>query len=150
MTTTTRVTSRPPPVWLMRHVVNPVMCGLLRSPLWRLVPSALVLEFSGRRTGAAYRVPVLGHEVAGRLAVFTPARWRNNFTGGAPVTVRRRGRNYACRGELITDPGIVGPALRAVLAAEVSPLRLGLTIPSGHEPADAELAAVRSLIRLDW
>ncbi|MGI8681238.1 MAG: grhN [Mycobacteriales bacterium] len=144
-----RVRSRPPPVWLMRHVVNPVMCGLLRSPLSRLVPSAVLLEFRGRRTGAAYRVPVLGHEVAGTVAVFTPACWRHNFSGGAPVTVRRRGQTHLCRGELITEPGIVGPALRAVLVAGGSPMRLGLTIPAGHEPSDAEFAAVRSMIRLD-
>lgn len=143
------VTSRPPPVWLLRHVVNPVMRRLLRSPLGRRMPSALLLEFRGRRTEAAYGVPVFGHDVEGSLTVFTDGGWRHNFTGGAPVTVHRRGRTYVCRGELITDRGIVGPALRAVLAAEASPLRLGLTIPAGHEPSDAELAAVRSMIRLD-
>ena len=149
MTTTTRVTSQTAPVWVMRHAVNPFVGALLRSPLWRVIPSGVLLEFRGRRTGAAYRVPVLGHEVAGTLSVFTPAGWRHNFTGGAPVTVRRRGRTDRCRGELVTDPGIVGPALRAVLAAEASPRRLGLKIPAGHEPSDAELAAVRSMIRLD-
>lgn len=149
MTTTTRVSSRLPPAWLMRHVANPVMCGLLRSPLWRLVPSAVLLEFRGRRTGAAYRVPVLSHEVAGTVAVFTPAGWKHNFSGGAPVIVRRRGRRHPGRGELVTEPGIVGPALRAVLVAGGSSRRLGLTIPAGYEPSDAELAAVRSMIRLD-
>lgn len=149
MTSTMRVRSRPPPVWLMRHAVNPVVGALLRSPLWRVIPSGVLLEFRGRRTGAAYRVPVLGHDVAGTLSVFTPASWRHNFSGGASVTVRRRGRTYLCRGELVTDPGIVGPALRAVLAAEASPRRLGLKVPTGHAPSDAELAAVRSMIRLD-
>jgi len=107
------------------------MCGLLRSPLGRLVPSAVLLESRGRRTGAVYRVPVLSHEVAGTVAVFTPAGWRHNSSGGAPVTVCRRGQRHPGQGELITEPGIVGPALRAVLVAGGSPMRLGLTIPAG-------------------
>jgi hypothetical protein len=108
----------------------------------------VLLEFDGRRSGKHYAVPVMSYEYKGATVVFTDARWAANFKGGAPVVVRRRGEAYAGVGEL-AERADVAAALRAVLAGLRSPRRVGLDIDTGHEPTDAELRSMRSVIRLN-
>lgn len=82
-TTTTRrpvVERVHPPDWLMR-LVNPVVRKLVQRGRGRLAERLAALEFTGRRTGKTYAVPVGCRVVDGRGAVLTDSRLRHNFAG---------------------------------------------------------------------
>jgi hypothetical protein len=140
--------SQPPPAWLVRHIANPMMRRVLPTRLGRFLPSVALLRFTGRRTGRALAVPVAMHDVDGTWFVFTDARWAANFRGGAPVTVVHRGHVLNGSGEVIGDPQQSARVLRGALARVRSPRQLSLAVDPGHTPTDAELAAVRTAIRI--
>jgi hypothetical protein len=136
----------------MLRIANPVLRALITSPVGRAIPPSLaVLEFTGRRSGRALKVVVNLHEVDGALVVFTPARWRHNFRGGAPVSVVRGGRRLHGTGTLVDDPVAVAAALHSMFASGKSPRTLGLEVPPGHDLTPDDVRAVgRTLIRLDF
>jgi hypothetical protein len=142
------VRSAHPPAWLMRSVVNPVSRALAGSPLGRRFGALTVLHFDGRRSGKRYAVPVMTYDHNGPV-VFTDASWAANFVGGAPVVVRRGGRTHSGFAGVVSDPHEAADGLRAVLAGLRSPRGLGLVIDEGHVPSDAELNAVRRMIRIE-
>jgi hypothetical protein len=144
----TGVRSVHPPRALMRHVVNPVVRGVLRSPASRWTGSLLLLEFTGRRTGRRLSVPALGHSHDGAVYVMTDAPWAANFRGGAPVVVHGRGRRTPRQGVLVEDRTEAVSALRATLA-DSGARSLGLRMTPGWEPTDDELCAARRSVRLD-
>ena len=54
------VGERSPAARFRAHVVNPVLRVLLRSPAHRLLSgSVLLLQYTGRRTGRRYGLPVM-------------------------------------------------------------------------------------------
>lgn len=146
--TRSAVRSQPPPDWLMRHVVSPLARAVVCSPFGPRTGRLSLLRFVGRRTGRSYEIPVLVHNIDGEPTVITDGTWAVNFHGGHWLTVVNQGRARASRGEFVQDPRSVGPAIRAALAQEGNARRLGLAIDAGHSPTDAELCAVRSMIRL--
>jgi hypothetical protein len=138
-----------PPVALVR-CMNPVMRALLRTPFGRAVRPFALLEFQGRRTARRMRVPVGWHEVDDGAVVFSPARWRVNFRGGAPVTVHFRGRRRQLIGVLEEDPERVAAALRALVVRRGSLRPVGVDVPAGHRVnADDVVAVDRAMIRFE-
>ena len=99
-------------------LVNPVVRGILRSPLHRLLSGSLMLvTFTGRRSGRRRTNPV-GYARDGEALIVLvgwPERksWWRNLRGGAPVTVVVRGRPLAGRAEVVT--GADDPARAAAL-----------------------------------
>lgn len=142
------VRSQPPPVWLMRHVVNPTVRALVGSPLGRRTGRLSLLRFDGRRTGRVYAVPVIVHVVDGQPTVFTDGSWAANFRGGHPLTLVTGGLVHPAYAAVVDDPRIVGATIRSAIAQQGSARRLGLAIDAGHVPTDEELCAVRCMIRL--
>ena len=137
-----------PPAALMRHVVNPVMRTLLRSPLARWTGPLVLLDVVGRRSGRRLRIPVVGHWVDGVLHVSTDGRWTANFQGGAGLHVVQRGRRWAARGVLLEDPQETVAVLRAALGTS-SPRSMGLGgVPAGHEITDEEWLRLRRVVRI--
>jgi hypothetical protein len=124
---------------MLNHFVNPIVRGLLRSPLHRLLSSALVvLSYTGRRTGRRRSLPVMYAQDGSRLIVFAAhpgeKRWWRNFQdGGAPVDVCLRGHDYHGRGAVVTDPALVDEG--RVLYTERFP-------SSGPSIADAVMVVV--------
>ena len=81
------------PLWIFK-VMNPIMKGLLRSPLHRLLSGTLMLiTYTGRKTGKQYTIPI-GYFAwgEGELMSFSSARWWTNLRGGTPVTLLLKGR----------------------------------------------------------
>ena len=149
---TAKVRLSPPSPRLMR-LVNPlVRRALTTRSLGRRIRRQGMIEFTGRRTGRILRVPVCLHHVGGDTLIFTERPWRFNFTGGAPVTVTHRGLVRRGRALLLeATPAESGSAFRAALDDGASPFELGLKVPRGYVPSDAELAEIaRSLIRVDY
>ena len=134
----------------LSRVLNPLMRGLLRSPVGRLIGRFGLLEFHGRRTGRRYLVPVGLHGAPGDLVVFTPARWRLNFSGGSPATLHHRGKSHPVRGVLVDDPSTVAERLRRQFEADTKPRDVGLRVRPGHMITATDVAAVnRAIIRIE-
>ena len=75
----------------------------------------MVLEVVGRRSGRQLRIPVLGHDVDGRVHVFTDAGWAANFHGGRRCVVVIRGRRRPATGQVLPYTETAA-ALRRVIA----------------------------------
>jgi hypothetical protein len=128
----------------MMRVANPVMLGLLRSPVGgRMRKQFMVLRFFGRRTGRRYDIPVVAHRLDGDLYALTDAPWRNNFRGGTDVEVTLDGRVTRMRGQLLDDPETVAPLYaRAInrFGVKRAQRMLGLKIRTPETPATEALA----------
>lgn len=111
--------SRPPAVvhWLFTYVVNPIIKGLLRSPLHGLVSEQLLLlTFTGRKSGRQFTTPVgYNQEDENTLKLFTDSPWWKNLRDGAPVTVRLKGEQRQGQAEATNDPETVARAIRTDL-----------------------------------
>ncbi|MCG7578761.1 hypothetical protein [Mycolicibacterium sp. OfavD-34-C] len=95
-----------PPEALLK-VANPVLRRVLRTPLGRPLGEFMLVEFTGRKTGRRYSVPVSAHQLDGDLYAVLEANWKYNFRGGGDAVVHHRGNRTAMRGELITEPAAV-------------------------------------------
>jgi len=74
-------------------IVNSAMKFVLRSPMHGMVSqSILLITFTGRKSGKTYSTPVSYSQHDGEVYVFTHSNWWKNLRGGAPVTLRIRGR----------------------------------------------------------
>ena len=144
--TASAVASKTPPAGLMRHVVNPLVRHVLLRAARRRTGRLVVLEVVGRRSGRQLRIPVLGHDVDGRMHVFTDAGWAANFRGGRRCVVVVRGRRRLATGEVLPDTEAAA-ALRQVIARGDERL-LGLRIAADADPTDEELIGARTAIRI--
>jgi F420H(2)-dependent quinone reductase len=149
MTGTLSTVSRKIPPQRLITLVNPLVRGLLASPLHSAVDSALItLHVTGRRTGRRYAIPVGYAELDGHLLVVTEHQWRANLRGGRDVGVTRRGRLESMHAELDESPASVASTLHMI--ADRSGWRAarrltGLETPGGKPPTRAELEeAVRT------
>ena len=98
--------SHPPDAFL--RVVNPIMKLLLRTPFAGAARNQLmVVNFTGRKSGRAYSIPLSAHLIDGTLYAMAAATWKNNFRDGAPAQVLHNGKTTTMRGELITDKALV-------------------------------------------
>jgi hypothetical protein len=119
----------PPMPKAFYHVVNPVMKGLLRSPLHGLLSKSLMLLiYEGRKSRKRYIIPVGYVERDGRLYVFTHSAWYKNFIGGAPVALRLRGELVRGTTTVVDDPQIIRGVAQQVIAdrGEAMADRMGL------------------------
>ncbi|MEY2582153.1 MAG: hypothetical protein QOE09_2002 [Ilumatobacteraceae bacterium] len=138
-----------PPAIVVR-VLNPLMRALLGSRLARRMKNVAMIEFSGRRSGRQFRIPVGWHHTDGMALVVTPASWRTNFAGGRSAKVHHGGHVQPMIGTLVTDAAEVAQAVQAVLDAGTPPRQLGLRVPSGHRVLPSEISNVnRALIRFE-
>lgn len=140
--TGTTVSRRLPPQRLIT-LMNPLVRGLLASPLHGIVdPALLTLHVTGRRTGRRYDIPVGYVEIDGRLLVVTQHRWRLNLRGGGDVEVTRHGSRRDMRAELDEDAASVARTLRGMtdrIGWRATRRETGLQTPDGHTPTLAEL-----------
>lgn len=76
-------------------IVNHAMKLVLRSPVHGMISkSILLITFTGRKSGKSYTTPVSYSQQDDQVYIFTHATWWKNLVGGAPVTLRIRGRQY--------------------------------------------------------
>ena len=123
----------PPLPKAVYKVVNPALKLLLSSPFHRLISGSLmVLAFRGRKTGRRYTLPVGYLQNGDRLLVFTHSRWWKNLRGGAPVTVRLRGRTLEGVATPIDDPQAIASATQQLVARHGSAMarRMGIIAAS--------------------
>ena len=98
--------SHPPEAFL--RVVNPIMKLLLRTPFAGPARNQLmVVNFTGRKSGRHYSIPLSAHRIDNNLYAVTSAPWKMNFRDGATAEVLVGGKTTTMRGELIRDPAVV-------------------------------------------
>lgn len=111
------------------RVVNVPMRAILGMRFATPLSKRLMLVFfTGRRTGRAYRQPV--SYVRDGAVLLTPGggNWKLNLADGKPVRIRLSGRDMHARPELVRDPAEV-QRLLAVMTAANPMLRRFIPIP---------------------
>ncbi len=101
----TRERRGPPlPAFLFRFI-NPMMRGLLSSPLHKgMSKRLLVLDFTGLKSGKKYSIPVGYVRKGNTVTVVTRSGWWKNLAGGRPVQVRIQGHVYKGTARIVHDP----------------------------------------------
>ncbi|MBN1283913.1 MAG: nitroreductase family deazaflavin-dependent oxidoreductase [Anaerolineae bacterium] len=100
------------PPWL-----NTVMKFVLRSPLHGMVSNVIMLvTFTGRKSGKSYTTPVSYLREGDEVLLFTHGQWWKNLRGGAPVTLRIKGKDLKGIAEPVTeDKEAITAGLRKIL-----------------------------------
>jgi deazaflavin-dependent oxidoreductase (nitroreductase family) len=114
---------------LMKRI-NVPMRAILGLPFPTPLSSRLMLlEYTGRKTGRAYRQPVSYVRDGDTLLTPGGGRWKANLRVGEPVTIRFRGRPTTGRPELVRDPDEIDRLLRVMIARNS---RLSSFVPFVH------------------
>jgi deazaflavin-dependent oxidoreductase (nitroreductase family) len=92
---------------IMRAVNVPMRAVLSLPFATPLSGNLMLISYTGRKTGKAYRQPVSYARDGETLLTPGGGRWTLNLGGGRPVRVRLRGRELPARAELVTDPAEV-------------------------------------------
>jgi deazaflavin-dependent oxidoreductase (nitroreductase family) len=99
------------------RAVNVPMRAVLSLPLATpLSANLMLISYTGRKTGKAYRQPVSYARDGEVLLTPGGGRWTLNLGGGRPVRIRLRGRDVAAQAELVTDAAEVERLLGVIAA----------------------------------
>jgi deazaflavin-dependent oxidoreductase (nitroreductase family) len=127
-----RPLSRPIQARLMGLLNIPVR-ALLQLPFATPLSGRLMLlSFTGRKTGKAYRQPVSYVQHGNTLLTPGGGRWKLNLREDQPVQIRLRGRDVLARPELIQDPDEIERLLAVMTAANPS-VSAFVGIPKGPD-----------------
>jgi hypothetical protein len=143
----------PPPPWI-RRIANPIIKGLLRSPLHGLMSKRIMLlTFTGRKSGKEFITPIRYARDGDAILCFTDRPWWKNLRGGAPATIRMRGTDIAGTATVIEAPEAVLTGIKRFLAQNGAGQAgiAGLKLDPSQSPTDAELAEAlqgRVIIRI--
>jgi deazaflavin-dependent oxidoreductase (nitroreductase family) len=100
------------------RVVNVPMRGLLSLPFATPISRRLMLvHYTGRKSGKAYRQPVSYVEDGDTLLTPGGGNWKLNLSEDRPVRIRLKGREVEARPELVQDPEEVGQLLKKMMVA---------------------------------
>ena len=129
--------------------VNRMMSGLLRSPFHFVVSRTIMLiTFTGRTSGKTYTTPISYARDGDVVTAFTGAKWSRNLTGGAPVTLRIKNKEYTGWADAIADDkAAVAEGLRDFLRVVRFDARIyGVNFDDDGEPnwEDVQRAAQRA------
>ena len=132
--------SHPPDAVL--RAVNRVLRVAVRVPgVGSALKDFMVVNFTGRKTGRQFSVPVSAHHLDGDLYAIIEARWKYNFADGAPADVVHAGKTTPMQGQLIKDPATVADIVLRVCTAygpKKAQRATGLKFTSGTIPSLAE------------
>lgn len=132
-----------PPSALLR-IVNPLLRFLLRTPIAGSARKQLmVLNFTGRKTGRPYSIPLSAHLIDNQLYALTGASWKQNFRGGADVRIVYDGKTTAMHGELIRDRAVVSDLYQRCAESygvQRAQRMIGLKYRDQHIPTREEFA----------
>jgi deazaflavin-dependent oxidoreductase (nitroreductase family) len=115
------------------RVINVPMRLVLGLPFATPLGRRLMLvSFTGRKTGKAYRQPV--SYVRQGTALLTPGggKWKLNLRNGQPVRIRLRGQDVFARPELVRDLDEI-ERLLAVMTAANPRVNTFVGIPKGPD-----------------
>jgi hypothetical protein len=113
------------------RAVNVPMRAVLGLPFATpLSGNLMLISYTGRKTGKAYRQPVSYARDGETLLTPGGGRWTLNLGGGRPVRIRLRGREMTARPELVTGPAEVERLLGVIARENPRAVRF-IPIPRG-------------------
>jgi hypothetical protein len=128
------------------RAVNVPMRAVLSLPFATPINANLMLVcYTGRKSGKAYRQPVSYVRDGGVLLTPGGGRWTLSLAGGRPVQIRLRGHLETARPELVTGPAEVERLLGVIAEKNPQATRF-IPIPrrpDGRLDPDALGAALR-------
>jgi hypothetical protein len=140
-----------PPEALLR-AVNPVLRTALRVPtLGSKLKDLMIVEYTGRKSGRRFAVPVSAHRLDGDLYVILEAGWKHNFTDGAPAEVTHGAKKTPMQGLLIKDPAAVADIVHRVATgygAKKAQRSMGLTFGSDTVPSLDEFTEATKRLKI--
>jgi deazaflavin-dependent oxidoreductase (nitroreductase family) len=99
------------------RVVNVPMRGLLSLPFATPISRRLMLvHYSGRKTGKAYRQPVSYVEDGDTLLTPGGGNWKLNLSEDQSVRIHLKGRDVQAHPELVREPPEVEQLLKKMMA----------------------------------
>lgn len=138
---------------------NPIITLILRSPLHRMLSSGIMLvTYTGRKSGRMISVPVsyVEDDEDENVLWTTSLRrriWWRNLRGGAPVTLRLRGKNRPARAEALVGQEEVTDALYYYLTLTPSFAKhFDVALDEEGDPVEEDLvkaAQKRVMVRFD-
>ncbi len=99
---------------IMRAVNVPMRAALSLPFPTPLSGNLMLISYTGRKTGKAYRQPVSYARDGQTLLTPGGGRWTLNLGGGRPTRIRLRGRDVPARAELVTVPAEVEQLLGVI------------------------------------
>ena len=164
MTTTSTATAKGLTInkGLPRRLFNRLVTATLRSPLhglFGLDRFGMLLTYTGRKTGKSYTLPLAYTRDRGpdgdtvtTFALFTNTVWWKNLRGGAPVTLRLRGRDVPGTAETVENPEEVARGLLSMAEKNPRMTRGGYygvpRNPDGTPDFEALLDAARTRVMI--
>jgi hypothetical protein len=139
-------------MWLMKHVINPLVRLILISPVHRMMSAGLLLFiYKGKKSGKEYQLPVQ-YAQDGDVIYVVPGEpgqktWWRNLRGGARVQLILRGQALSGQADLLEgelDESVIAEALgiyfrRFPAAGRMNEVRVGRD--GACEPDDLQRAA---------
>jgi hypothetical protein len=132
---------------LLYATLNPVVTGLLRSPIHGIASANLcVFSYRGRRSGKAYSTPLsfMREGSTVRLLSSHNTRWWNNFLDG-PVDVEIEIARKTYRGKartLVEDGEAFRDGVRAFLTAVPRDSGIyGIKLDADRKPREGDIAS---------
>lgn len=129
-----------PPDLVMR-VMNPVLRRVLPTPLGRALSEFMILDFTGRKSGRHFSIPVSAHHLDGHLYAVQEAQWKYNFRDGADARVSHNGRTTTMHGLLITEPAVVADLVERLASGygvKKAQRMMGMAFTGDRLPTPAE------------
>jgi len=133
---------------------NPIMRGLLRSPLHFFVSKNMMLmTYKGRKSGQSFTVPMNYLAIGDALyTISTRERvWWRNLRAGAQVMIRLQGREVQAWAEAVEDETqVAGSLLEYLQKAPRLARYFGVGINADNEPDPdgiARLAQEKVIVR---
>jgi deazaflavin-dependent oxidoreductase (nitroreductase family) len=133
-------------------IVNRSMKFILSSPMHAMVSkTALLITFTGRKSGKTYTTPVSYSQSGDQVTIFTHATWWKNLRDSAPVSLRIRGQEFQGLAEPVAeDKQAVAAGLSAHLRKVPSDARYyGVTFDEHKNPNPEEVQqAVQTVVMI--
>jgi hypothetical protein len=127
---------------------NPIMVWLLYSPLHGILSRVtMVINYMGRKSGKAYRLPIGYLRIDDTLLTtsYKHRKWWRNLRGGVDVTLRLRGKDVSGSSEVIEDEQGVMEGIKAFLESDPRTTRMfGIKLGSSGQIDDESLRQVAS------
>ena len=114
-------------------IINVPMRVLLRLPFPTPLSGRLMLiSYTGRKTGKAYRQPVSYVKQGDTLLTPGGGKWKLNLREEQPVKIRLRGRDVFARPEIVKDPDEI-ERLIGIMSAANPTVGAFVGIPKGPD-----------------
>ena len=129
---------------IMRAVNVPMRAVLSLPFATPLSANLMLISYTGRKTGKAYRQPVSYARDGAELLTPGGGRWTLNLKNGRKVRLRLRGRDVPAHADLVADPAEVERLLGVIAVGNPRAMRY-IPIPrrdDGRLDPDALAAAI--------